>query len=120
MSFEDVTHETILIKVATSDNNILVIFNVIKSLSYPIILGLLWLKRYNPQIDWIFCNLDFFHSLVQGLARQVEIHKFNISKFLLIDARAFMYAINEGPSFAIYAMPIVDGEKISSGILSQY
>lgn len=42
ISFEDVTHETILVEVAISGYNSLIIFNVIKSPSNPIILGLSW------------------------------------------------------------------------------
>nr|PNR30611.1 hypothetical protein PHYPA_026927 [Physcomitrium patens] len=47
-----VTHETHPVEVVLGDGHrSLVSFNVIKS-SYTVVLGLSWLEKHNPQIDW--------------------------------------------------------------------
>ena len=49
---EDVTQESKALDIYIEQHRSIVVFNVIKSLSNPVILGLSWLDRYNPDIDW--------------------------------------------------------------------
>ena len=48
----DVTQETKALDIYIDQHRSTVVFNVIKSPSNPVILGLSWLDRYNPDIDW--------------------------------------------------------------------
>jgi hypothetical protein len=52
LSSRDVTHETILLEVRFGKHSNSIVFNIIRTPSAPVILGLSWLERYNPQIDW--------------------------------------------------------------------
>ena len=55
----DVTQETKPLVVCIKQVQSTIVFNVIKSPSNPIILGLSWLDRYNPDIDWKNRKLEF-------------------------------------------------------------
>ena len=48
----DVIHKTYPLNIYIHGHYSTVIFNVIQSPSNPVILGLFWLDRYNPQVDW--------------------------------------------------------------------
>ena len=48
----DVTQKIKALDIYIDQHRNTVVFNVIKSLSNPVILGLFWLDRYNPDIDW--------------------------------------------------------------------
>ena len=48
----DIIHETYPLDIYINEHHSTVIFNFIQSQSNPVILGLSWLDRYNPQIDW--------------------------------------------------------------------
>ena len=48
----DVTQETKALDIYIDQHRSTVVFNVIKSPSNPVILGLSWLDRYNLDIDW--------------------------------------------------------------------
>jgi hypothetical protein len=48
----DITHETTLLEVKFGNHSSSIIFNIIRIPSTLVILGLSWLERYNPQIDW--------------------------------------------------------------------
>jgi len=48
----DVTQETKALDIYIDKHQSTVVFSVIKSPSNPVILGLSWLDRYNPDIDW--------------------------------------------------------------------
>ena len=54
-----VIEETIPLNIFIGRHQNVIIFNVIESLSNPMILGLSWLDRYNPTIDWTQWKLDF-------------------------------------------------------------
>ena len=59
LSSGDVTHETRPIKVTIDDHDSYIAFNIIRSPSNPVILGLSWLEKYNPRIDWNLRKLGF-------------------------------------------------------------
>ena len=48
LSSGDVTHETRPIKVTIDGHDSYIAFNIIRSPSNPVILGLSWLEKYNP------------------------------------------------------------------------
>ena len=62
-----------------------VIFNVIQSLSNPVILGLSWLDRYNPQVDWSNQKIKFQSNNLKALdtktIEKLENPKCSNSKF---------------------------------------
>jgi hypothetical protein len=47
----DVTHKTTLLDIVLEGHHNIIAFNVIKSPSNPVVLGLFWLHKYNPTID---------------------------------------------------------------------
>jgi len=47
------------LKVSFDGYNNSIVFNIIKTCVNPIILGLSWLKRYNPSIDWKLRKIIF-------------------------------------------------------------
>jgi hypothetical protein len=52
-------HETPHLEVTFGNHSGFIVFNMIKTPSAPIILGLSWLERYNSQIDWTSWNIEF-------------------------------------------------------------
>jgi len=78
------------------------VFNIIKIHSNLIILGLSWLKRYNPFTDWKLSKVTFpiEHFLIE-FAR-----KFETTKSLFIGPRAFIKIAEKRTSYGIYATPI--------------
>lgn len=66
LSFRNVVYKIIFIKITNNKHNRFFIFNIIKILSYLVILDKSWLNRYNPWIDWISYNLDFFQSIIKN------------------------------------------------------
>lgn len=48
LSLGDVIYETIFLDIVTNHDNNLIIFNIIKSSFNLVILGCLWLQKYNP------------------------------------------------------------------------
>ena len=55
----DVTQETKALDIYIDQYRSTVVFNVIKSPSNPMILGLSWLNRYNSNIDWKKRRIEF-------------------------------------------------------------
>ena len=55
----DVTQETKALNIYIDQHRSTIVFNVIKSPSNPVILGLSWLDRYNPDIDWKKRKVEF-------------------------------------------------------------
>jgi hypothetical protein len=47
---KDVTYETTPLDIVIEKYHSIIIFNIIKSLSNPVVLGLSWLDTYNPSI----------------------------------------------------------------------
>ena len=54
-----ITHETKPIEIMFKDHSSCIIFNIIKIPSNPVILGLSWLKKHNPLIDWRLWKMTF-------------------------------------------------------------
>jgi hypothetical protein len=48
----DVTCETTPLDIIIEGHHSIIAFNIIKSPSNPVVLGLSWLDKYNPTIDW--------------------------------------------------------------------
>ncbi len=46
-----VTHETKVLKITIGSHNSKIIFNVVSSLTNPIIIGLSWFILHNPKVD---------------------------------------------------------------------
>src|SRR4051794_29729116 len=96
-------------KVIFKDHSSYIIFNIIRTSSSPIILGLSWLEKYNPSIDWKLQRMSFpiKHS------KSKPSRKPRIKKPLFIGARAYVRSSKEGILFVIYAAP-TSGEKNST------
>lgn len=54
-----VTHESEPIEVTFKDHSSYVVFNIIRTPSNPVILGLSWLEHHNPSIDWKLRTMIF-------------------------------------------------------------
>lgn len=48
-----VTHVTEPVAVCIVDHYELITFHLVHSVQHPLILGFPWLKRHNPQFDWL-------------------------------------------------------------------
>ena len=97
-----VAYETVPVNVAMEGHNSTIMFNIINSPSHPIVLGISWLEKYNPDIDWIFCTISFSRK-----SRQLgECQKTLTKKPLHVGAKAFMKVAKENTPFIIYARPI--------------
>ena len=48
-----VAYETVPVDVALERHDSRIMFNVINNPSHPIVFGISWLEKYNPNIDWI-------------------------------------------------------------------
>ena len=66
----DVIHETQSLDIYIHGHRSTVIFNVIQSPSNLIILGLSWLDRYNPQVDWSNRKVKFQSNNLKALDMQ--------------------------------------------------
>lgn len=67
---DGVTYESKPIEVAFEDHCSYIIFNIIRTLSNPIILGLSWLEKYNQTIDWRLQKMTF--SIEHFKSKQVK------------------------------------------------
>jgi hypothetical protein len=110
----DVTHETKPLDIILEGHRSTIVFNIISSPSNLLVLGLSWLEKINPDIDWEKRKLTYrtiashvssrhprnvpnpYPYQVQGSAVKVS---------LMVGARAFMRAAKNGNMFAIYAIP---------------
>jgi len=109
----DVTHETKPLDIILEGHRSTIVFNTISSPSNPLVLGLSWLEKINPDIDWKKRKLTYrtiashvssrhprnvpnpYPYQVQGSAVKVP---------LIVSARAFMRAAKNGNMFAIHAI----------------
>jgi len=94
LSSGNVTHETIPLKTVSKDHINHIIYNVIHSPSSPINLGLSWLEKYNPQIDWLDRTITFLskESLVLETSTKPKAPRYKkFKKPLFIGARAFIF-----------------------------
>jgi hypothetical protein len=122
LSFGDVTHETILLEVNFGNHNNSIVFNIIRIPSAPIILGLSWLERSNPQRDWKSRNIEFLviPALIERISKPSSTKKPPFIKPLFITARVFMRVARMGTSFAIYTTPTSEEIIIATNIPAQY
>ncbi len=123
LSSGDVTHETIPLDVLLDNHSSRVTFNIIKTPSNPVILGLSWLEKYNPHIDWVarkleFCTIECAHE--DPSRKPQKSHKARLRKPLVIGARAFMRAAKKGTPFVIYATPTSEAATTSTTIPEEY
>jgi len=116
LSSGDVTHETKPLEVLFEGHRSTIIFNVIKTPSNPLIVGLSWLEKYNPVVDWKSQSLSF--SLETSVIRSSP-KPSNITP-ILIGAKAFIKATRKSDPYIIYATPMSEKNDTSSSIPIQY
>ena len=126
MSSGSVTHETMPLEVTFEGHSSRIIFNVIRTPSNPVILGLSWLEKYNPSVDWKSRTVTFPSPLAHLDHNPVRKHvskrvrKSGMKKSLFIGARAFVRASKKGTSFVIYAVPTSEEKASTTSIPEQY
>ena len=130
----DVTQETKALDLYIDQHQSTVVFNVIKSPSNPVILGLSWLDRYNPDIDWKGRKLEFPSKEIQKIEclnirklehsvdkpKQYQPLVFHVKPILMVGARAFVKAAKRGATYMIYATQIAESTRKSSLLPDQY
>jgi len=107
----------------SKDYNSHIVYNVIHSPSSPIILGLSWLEKYNPQIDWLDCSSIFFLEktlVIESLAKPKPISCKKFKKPLFIEVRIFMHMAKTRTTFAIYATLTTNAMTTTNKLLEQY
>jgi len=114
-----ITHETIPLEIELEGHNSFLVFNVIKTPTSSIILGLSWLRKYNPNIDWSTLKIKSFPTTTIP-PKQPTRSKIRHPKPLFIGAKAFMRAAKHSNPFAIYATPARDEATIVTSIPDQY
>lgn len=116
LSSGNVIHETKPLKVRLENHESNIVFNVIKTPSCPVILGLSWLARYNPLIDWKLRKVTFpTNSLKVEFAKTMS-----RNKPLFIGARAFMKEAKHNTPLVIFATPTYQDATPTFGIPKQY
>jgi len=65
LAFRHVTHETIPLEIELEGHNNFLVFHVIKISVISVILGLSWLRKYNPYTDWCGLKIKSFPCKVQ-------------------------------------------------------
>jgi hypothetical protein len=108
-----VTHESEPIEVTFKDHSSYVVFNIIRTPSSPVILGLSWLVDHNPSIDWRLRRITF-------PVKANPVRRPQIKKPLFIGARAFIRSSKEGAPFVIYATPTSRETTSTASIPGQY
>ena len=116
LSSGSVTHESIPLEVTLEGHNSCIVFNIIRTPSNPVILGLSWLEKHNPSVDWKLRKMIFSTER----SKKRPIRKSSIKKPLFIGARAFMRTSKEGTPFVIYATPISEEKTLATSIPEQY
>ena len=96
------------------------------------ILGLSWLDRYNPDIDWKIRKVEFKLEKIESPNMQKlespshlksKVYQSIITpktSILMIGARAFVKAARQGATYMIYANSIIEFNEKSSGLLDRY
>ena len=130
--FGDVTQETKALDIYIDQHRSTVVLNVIKSPSNPVILGLSWLDRYNPDIDWKKRRIEFKLEKIESPNMQKlgspshlkpKVYQSIVTSktsILMIGARAFVKATRQGATYMIYANSIIESNEKSSGLPDQY
>ena len=124
----DVIQETKALDIYIDQHQSIVVFNVIKSPSNPVILGLSWLDKYNPNIDWKKRKVEFKLEKIESPNMQKfespshlkpKVYQSIVTpkkSILMIRARAFVKAIRQGATYMIYANLIIESNEKSSGL----
>ena len=126
LSSGSVTHETMPLEVTFEGHSSQIIFNVIRTPSNPVILGLSWLEKYNPSVDWKLRKMTFPFPLEHPDSNPVRkpvskrVRKSRMKKPLFIGARAFVRSSKEGTPFVIYAAPTSEEKTLAASIPEQY
>ena len=120
LSFGDIIEETTLLAISIENHTSHISYNIIHSPSTPIILGLSWLERFNPNIDWSNYNIIFPATPSLQSLRYKPPEEKKLKKPLFIEARAFIRAAKEGSAFVIHATPIADETSKMSALQEQY
>jgi len=116
LSSGDVTHETKPLKVRLENHESSIVFNIIKTPSCPVILGLSWLDKYNPLIDWRLRKVTFpTNSLTMEPVKTMS-----TNKPLFIGARAFMKEARHNTPLVIFATPTPEDATSTLIIPKQY
>ena len=92
----DVVYETQPLEVILDEQISSIVFNIIKSPTSPIILGLPWFKLHNPDIDWRTHRIS---------SRSRQPKKKTTMRPLFVGAKAFIRATKQSTPFVIYAAP---------------
>ena len=128
----DVTQETKALDIYIDQHRSTIVFNVIKSPSNPVNLGLSWLDRYNPDIDWKKQKVEFKLEKIESPNMQklespshlkLKVYQSIVTPkklILMIGARAFVKAARQGATYMIYANSIIESNEKSSGLLDRY
>jgi hypothetical protein len=109
----DVTHETKPLDIILEGHQSTIVFNIIKSPSNPLVLGLSWLEMINPNIDWKKRKLTY-RTIVSHISSRhprnvpnpcpYQVQGSAVEVPLMVGARAFMRVAKNGNMFAIYAI----------------
>jgi len=126
LALGDIMHEIVPLELMTTNHLSKIAFNVIKFVTKPIILGLSWLEKFNPQINWKTRKIDFLLSSTSTCSQKVAtkstitLKESKQQRPLFIGAKAFMQATKKRTLFAIYAKPSSKPSKASNTIPKQY
>jgi hypothetical protein len=132
----DVTHESTPLDVVIEKYHSIIAFNIIKSPSNQVVLGLLSSINIiqlsiGRSKDWPFTQvlLQYKNSVMENL---LQFHVINNSslimekyqrfkyQMLVVGARAFIRAAKKGTTFAIYATPITESVKRLEALPTRY
>ena len=120
LSFGDIIEETTPLATSIENHTSHISYNIIHSPSTPVILGLSWLERFNPNIDWSNYNNIFPATRPPQSLRYKPLEENKFKKPLFIGARAFIRAAKVGSTFVIYATPIANETRSMSTLPEQY
>ena len=120
LSSRNIIEEATPLATSTENHTTHISYNIIHSPSIPIILGLSWLERFNPNIDWSNRNIILPATPPPQSLRYKPLEEKKLKKPLFIGARAFIRTTKGGSPFIIYATPIADETRSMSALLEQY
>ena len=120
LSSGDIIEETTLLATSIENHTSHISYNIIHLPSTPVILGLSWLERFNPNIDWSNRNIIFPTTPPPQSLRYKPPEENNLKKPLFIGAKAFIRVAKGRSTFVIYATPIADETRSMSTLPEQY
>ncbi|KAH7443388.1 hypothetical protein KP509_02G032100 [Ceratopteris richardii] len=92
----NITMETIPLRVHLGDHDSHICFNVISSPVNMVIIGMPWLKKHNPEINWENNKI---------IPRDIQKNP------TYVGAKAFIHAVRKEPTYMIYAIPAQEPKK---------